>query len=157
MESVDRCIAGIDVHKKMLAVVIRKPTGAAVEYFKRKFGTTKNEIIHLVSWIQHSSGKRGGDGIHGELLAASVVRVRAALQTAPHPPAEDPRPTRTQARLSGCSTAGGPVALGRSGRKLRPRRGAAVMALADPVTRTVETEIVGDPRPGGRNPGRGRN
>ena len=53
MESVDRCIAGIDVHKKMLAVVIRKPTGAAVEYFKRKFGTTKNEIIHLVSWIQH--------------------------------------------------------------------------------------------------------
>jgi transposase len=53
MESVDRCIAGIDVHKKMLAVVIRKPTGEAVEYIQRKFGTTKNEILHLAAWLQH--------------------------------------------------------------------------------------------------------
>jgi transposase len=53
MESVDHCIAGIDVHKKMLAVVIRKPAGQAVEYIKRKFGTTKNEIFHLVGWLQH--------------------------------------------------------------------------------------------------------
>jgi transposase len=53
MESVDRCIAGIDVHKKMLAVVIRKPAGQAVEYIQRKFGTTKNEIFHLVAWLQH--------------------------------------------------------------------------------------------------------
>ena len=53
MESVDRCIAGIDVHKKMLAVVIRKPSEQKVEYIQRKFGTTKNEILHLVAWLQH--------------------------------------------------------------------------------------------------------
>src|SRR6266567_1740173 len=52
MESVDRCIAGIDVHKKMLAVVIRKQNGERVEYEKRKFGTTRAEIQHLEAWLQ---------------------------------------------------------------------------------------------------------
>jgi len=45
-----RCVAGIDVHKKMLAVVIRKPAGE-VEYIKRKFGTTHSEICHLAAWL----------------------------------------------------------------------------------------------------------
>jgi transposase len=49
MESVYRCVAGIDVHKKMLAVVIRQPAG---EYIQRKFGTTKSEIGHLAAWLQ---------------------------------------------------------------------------------------------------------
>jgi len=34
-------IAGIDVHKKMLAVVIRPATGQPSEYGKRRFGTTR--------------------------------------------------------------------------------------------------------------------
>jgi len=53
MESLDRCIAGIDVHKKMLAVVVRKPSERGVEYVQRKFGTTKKEINHLAAWLQH--------------------------------------------------------------------------------------------------------
>jgi len=42
-------VAGIDVHKKMLAVVVRTPPG---EYVQRKFGTTKSEIGHLAAWLQ---------------------------------------------------------------------------------------------------------
>ena len=52
MKPVYRCIAGIDVHKKMLAVVIRKPVGETTEYLKRRFGTTRSEIIHCAAWLQ---------------------------------------------------------------------------------------------------------
>jgi transposase len=52
MESVNRSIAGIDVHKKMLAVVIRRQSGEPIEYEKRKFGTTVGEIEHLAAWLQ---------------------------------------------------------------------------------------------------------
>jgi transposase len=52
MEPVYRCVAGIDVHKKMLAVVIRRQIGEQVEYEKRKFGTMKSEIEHLGAWLQ---------------------------------------------------------------------------------------------------------
>lgn len=45
-------VAGIDVHKKMLAVVIRRPNGTEVEYIKRKFGTMRCEIQHLAAWLQ---------------------------------------------------------------------------------------------------------
>jgi transposase len=45
-------MAGIDVHKKMLAVVIRRQSGERVEYTKRKFGTTRAEIQHLEAWLQ---------------------------------------------------------------------------------------------------------
>ncbi len=52
-QPVYRCVAGIDVHKKMLAVVIRRPTGDSVEYIKRKFGTMKREIDdHLAAWLR---------------------------------------------------------------------------------------------------------
>ena len=53
MESTDRCIAGIDVHKKMLAVVVRRQHASQVEYLKKQFGTTRREIEHLAAWLQH--------------------------------------------------------------------------------------------------------
>ena len=52
MESVYRWLAGIDVHKKMLAVVIRRQSGEQVEYTKRKFGATCAEIQHVGAWLQ---------------------------------------------------------------------------------------------------------
>ena len=52
MESVYRLVAGIDVHKRMLAVVVRRPAGEQVEYRKRKFGTTRREIQHLEAWLR---------------------------------------------------------------------------------------------------------
>jgi transposase len=45
-------MAGIDVHKKMLAVVIRRQGGEQADYQKRKFGTTHAEIQHLEAWLR---------------------------------------------------------------------------------------------------------
>lgn len=53
METTNRGVAGIDVHKKMLAVVVRRQPGAQVEYVKRQFGTMRSEIEHLAAWLQH--------------------------------------------------------------------------------------------------------
>jgi transposase len=52
MEKVYRLIAGIDVHKKMLAVVVRRQSNAHIEYQQRKFGTTRAEIQHLEAWLR---------------------------------------------------------------------------------------------------------
>jgi transposase len=46
-------VTGIDVHKKMLAVVVRRERDGKTEYEKRKFGTTRAEIEHLAAWLQH--------------------------------------------------------------------------------------------------------
>ena len=53
MEPVYRCVAGIDVHKKMLAVVVRRDQDGQPQYEKRKFGTTRKEILALAAWLQH--------------------------------------------------------------------------------------------------------
>jgi transposase len=53
MQPIYRCVAGIDVHKKMLAVVVRGERDGQTEYRKRKFGTTHQEISHLAAWLQH--------------------------------------------------------------------------------------------------------
>lgn len=52
METGYRWTAGIDVHKKMLAVVVGKRTGEQASYEKRKFGTTRREIEHLGAWLR---------------------------------------------------------------------------------------------------------
>ncbi len=52
METVYRVIAGIDVHKKMLAVVVRRQCGERVEYQKRQFGANRADIEHLAAWLQ---------------------------------------------------------------------------------------------------------
>ena len=52
METVYRRLAGIDVHKKMLAVVVRSEEGGTPHYEERKFGATQGEIQHLAAWLQ---------------------------------------------------------------------------------------------------------
>ena len=44
--------AAIDVHKRMLMVVILNP-GEATVYDKRRFGTTTPELGHLKTWLKH--------------------------------------------------------------------------------------------------------
>ena len=44
--------AGIDVHKKMLAVIVRRHVDGKTVYEKRKFGTTRDEIEHLAAWLK---------------------------------------------------------------------------------------------------------
>ena len=45
-------LAGIDVHKKMLAVVVRCQQDGQTQYEQRRFGTTRREIEHLAAWLQ---------------------------------------------------------------------------------------------------------
>jgi len=49
-------IAGIDVHKRVLMVVVCRSTAPAeperLEFTQRKFGTTSAELLHLRAWLQ---------------------------------------------------------------------------------------------------------
>lgn len=49
-------IAGIDVHKRVLMVVVGVPSGAgeeaALSFQHRRFGTTTPELMHLAAWLQ---------------------------------------------------------------------------------------------------------
>ena len=54
MESVYN-VAGIDVHKKMLAVVVANAHARELQFECRKFGTTVSELRRLVDWLQMQS------------------------------------------------------------------------------------------------------
>jgi len=45
-------IAGIDVHKKMLAVVIANARDLELRFECRRFGTTASELRHLFTWLK---------------------------------------------------------------------------------------------------------
>ena len=45
-------VAGIDVHKMMLAVVVGSSEQAEKEWIRRKFGATRQELEHLKAWLQ---------------------------------------------------------------------------------------------------------
>lgn len=45
-------VAGIDVHKAMLAVVVRQEGQSEQEWVRRKFGTTVAEVRHLAAWLE---------------------------------------------------------------------------------------------------------
>lgn len=48
-------IAGIDVHKKMLAVVVANARDTELVFECRRFGTTLSELRHLAAWLQERS------------------------------------------------------------------------------------------------------
>ena len=45
-------LAGIDVHKKMLAVVVANAGDLELKFECRRFGTTVSELRHLSAWLQ---------------------------------------------------------------------------------------------------------
>ena len=48
----ERCIAGIDVHKKMLAVVVGRVQDRSMQVERAKFGTTSEDLELLSDWLQ---------------------------------------------------------------------------------------------------------
>jgi len=52
MNPVYGVVAGIDVHKRMLAVVVAVLGEQEIEYRRRKFGTTYGELDQLVEWLR---------------------------------------------------------------------------------------------------------
>jgi transposase len=52
MMQAERCIAGIDVHKKMLAVVVGRTQERTLQVERAKFGTTVEDLELLRDWLQ---------------------------------------------------------------------------------------------------------
>ena len=44
-------VAGMDVHKKMLAVVVARVDGNRIEYLSERFGTTRQDLDQLAHWL----------------------------------------------------------------------------------------------------------
>jgi hypothetical protein len=145
-----RSLAGMDVHKKMLA-------GNGTPGAGRTTRIREAEVRHDPEGDGASgglaateAGRRGGHGIHRPGLATSVVRVGSAFPAAPDPPAQDASTPRAQRGLPGCPTAGGPLVQRGSGREFRCGGGAKAMAVADAEAGAVEAADRGSPQPGGR-------
>jgi hypothetical protein len=75
-------VAAVDVHKKMLAVVVADVEEKGEYHFeRRKFGATPDEL-HLLAPMAVSAGGRGSSyGIDRAVLEASVGSVGAVLET----------------------------------------------------------------------------
>ena len=51
-----KIVAGIDVHKRVLLVVVARPgSGGELEFQRRRFGTTSLEVTHLAAWLRQQS------------------------------------------------------------------------------------------------------
>ena len=50
-------VAGIDIHKKMLAVVVADARDTELNFEARRFGTTVSELRHLSAWLQELAVK----------------------------------------------------------------------------------------------------
>ena len=60
-------VTGIDVHKRVLMVVVGTVSGAAaddasetperIRFVQRKFGTTTSELLHLQAWLQEHGAR----------------------------------------------------------------------------------------------------
>ena len=55
MESIS--VAGIDVHKQMLAVVVGRQGMDEKQWERRKFGSTTQELLHVMAWLQQKQVK----------------------------------------------------------------------------------------------------
>ena len=80
MEPIYRCVAGIDVHKKMLAVVVRRERDGKTEYRETEVRHDTRRDRAPGRLAAASAGRRSGDGIDGAVLAAGLVRSGRALK-----------------------------------------------------------------------------
>ena len=76
-------IAGIDVHKKMLAVVVADVEIDGDFHFDRhKVGTTPANLRGLTDWLVEQRRRRSRDGIDRAVLAAGVGGAGTAVASA---------------------------------------------------------------------------
>ena len=113
-------IAGIDVHKKVLVVVVAEVTEQGEWSYERKtFGATASELQRFSRLVPTAGGAGSGDGVYCAVLATSMGRTGAILDArdaatgrrwadgweAPFGPGQVPsRTAGPEERLSGCGT-----------------------------------------------------
>ena len=104
MKTVNGSMAGIDVHKKMLAVVIRRQPAEQVEYRKRTFGTMDAIKTFVVDCVLEAGGKTCpptivGVGVGGTAdLCVHLSKVAATRPLGSR--CEDPEGAKLEAELS---------------------------------------------------------
>ena len=74
-------LAGIDVNKKMLAVVVVNARDLELKFECRRFGTTVSELPHL-SMVTGTCRKGSRDGIYGAVLETRVDGVGGTVPVA---------------------------------------------------------------------------
>ena len=75
-------IAGIDVHKKILAVVVSDvEVESEYRFERRKFGSNPEQLRSLAAWLARARGRRSSHGIDGAILATSVGSIGTVLET----------------------------------------------------------------------------
>jgi len=70
-------IAGIDVHKKVLMVVVIDASTPEEKPTRRRFVTMPSELQRFRIWLQQQGVEEGGHGIHRSVLALGVAGVGA--------------------------------------------------------------------------------
>src|SRR5271157_4640875 len=114
-------VAGIDVHKKMLAVGVANAGDRELQLECRRFGTTVSELRNLSAWL----GERAVQEVVMESTAQYWKPVWLALE-------REFQLSRAQDRLSRCETLCEPIAERRFDFELCARHGATVLAYIDP-------------------------
>jgi hypothetical protein len=75
-------IAGIDVHKKKLAVVMTDvEVDDEYQFERRWYGSNPEQLQRLAEWLIRAAGRGSGDGIHGSIVETALERTRAVLET----------------------------------------------------------------------------
>ena len=69
-------IAGIDVHKKVLMVVVMDASMPESKPERRRFATLPSDLRRLLTWLREQGGG-SSDGIHSPVLAIGLVGVGA--------------------------------------------------------------------------------
>jgi hypothetical protein len=72
MESVHGTVAGLDVHKKTVVVVVLQSDHSDEDHAAGVFGTTRYGLNELIAFLRQHGVTQRGDGINGPVLAACV-------------------------------------------------------------------------------------
>ena len=90
-------VAGIDVHKKVLMVVVINARTPEEKPERRRFATNANRIAPLIELAAGTRGRRSGDGIDRAILAIGVDGVGTAHVPSSGASVFQPCSARTQA------------------------------------------------------------
>ena len=71
-------VAGIDVHKKVLMVVVVDASTPEEKPARRRFVTMPSELHRLLTVVAGAGSRRSGDGIDCPVLAVGVAGTGAA-------------------------------------------------------------------------------
>ena len=67
-------IAGIDVHKKVLMVVIVNGSAPEEKPTRRRFANMPSQLHQLLIWLQGQGGRRSGDSLRFTLHLTRSLR-----------------------------------------------------------------------------------